>query len=183
MRYLIAAIAVALALGPASVQADTSPQSRESGEYQHIDAFPDQNGPLSAMLVVIPGSQLPEFDKPQDQPLHITPLHKATVGDEVAAKVLFGGPQRDGDGNVDVSYDLKVLAPDGTLYDNTDEHGLEALKANVGAGDFVFDNRRVVVGVRFEDKDPAGVYTFVAVLHDNIAKRDIALKTQVELIK
>jgi hypothetical protein len=40
-------------------------------------------------------------------------LASIRLGDVVAIKLLFADPARDRDGRIDVTYDLRVIAPDG----------------------------------------------------------------------
>jgi hypothetical protein len=146
------------------------------------DGFPNRNGPLSAIMLFIPQSELAEFDRPADEGPHLSLLHKAHVGDVVAIKIMFAGAQNGADGAMDVTYDLKVTQPDGAVYSNTDEKGLAAVKSVPSEPTFVYDNRLVVVALRFEDKDLKGVYRAQAILHDNASGRDIPLTAEIELI-
>ena len=174
----LAAMAMLVA-GP--VMAQKAPGAEADSHARAESVFPDQNGPLSAALVIIPVAQLSEFDKPSDQGPEITPVKTAKVGDVVAIKILFIGAQGDAKGLVDVTFDIKVTQPDGQIYSDTDEKGLVALPPVPADDTAVFDNRVTVVALRFEDKDARGAYTVTATLHDNVAKRDIPLTAVINL--
>ena len=146
--------------------------------------FADRDGPFSAMMLFIPHSELPEFDKPSDQGPHITNLRTAKVGDVVAVKIVFDNPQANSDGIIDVTYDVKVTAPNGEVYSGADHQGLEAIRVHVGSDTIgVFDNRAQTLALRLEAKDLPGTYKATAVLHDNIAGRHVPLRAEIELKK
>jgi hypothetical protein len=141
--------------------------------------LPSCNGDFCAMLVLIPEDNLKQFDKPSDQGVFLTQMSKAKPGDHIAIKLVFAGMELGSDLSADVSYDVKITAPDGTLY-TTEQLGLEALKKKVPLRFSMFDNGVLPI-VRFEPKDARGAYTVSAEISDNIGHRKIALSQRVEL--
>lgn len=163
----------------AAAAAETAPDAPKITTYDPAAGFPDRNGPLSGMLVVIPKSELAAFGQPGTR--HLDRVARAEPGADLALKLVFTGPQADDKGVSAVTYDLQVYRPDGKLYGASDYRGLEALHGAVPAGG-VFDNRAKVVLMSFDPEDPAGVYTIKATLHDTVGKRDLPLTTTIELI-
>jgi len=185
LRRMLAIGAVALGLGTGSAMATSVPPAASKAlpaVTEVRNAFPDQNGPMSAMMLFIPEAELKEFDRPPEEAPHLSLLSSAHTGDIVMIKIVFNGAQGDAEGRLDVTYDLKVTQPDGALYDNTDEKDLPAVKGAKADNDAVFDNRASVVGLRFEAKDLRGTYTATAVLHDKVSGRDIPLSAEIELL-
>lgn len=178
-KILPALLALSLVAGPAAAAASAPGAPTPAPAPVVQNSFPNRDGPLSAMLAIIPDAQLAEFDKPYEQAPHITPLHSAKVGEVVALKVIFAGPKLDAEGAVDVTYDVKVIGPDGKLYGDAHE-GLEAFRYKAGSPDAVFDNVRAILKLRFEPKDARGVYRFVVVLHDNNGGRHIPMTADLE---
>ena len=167
---------LAVTLGAASPVVPSAPRV----EAPKTAAFPHRDGPLQAMMVFIPKAQVAEFDKPYDQAPHITPLKTAKVDDVVAVKIIFIGPQANAAGDIDMTYDITILGPDGKPYGEPHK-GLEAGRGPMGPVNAVFDNRVAVLMIRFEAQDAKGVYRAVGVLHDNVGGRHLPVEAEIEL--
>lgn len=175
LQVLLATI-LALALGGV---AQAAPDAPASAGPTVLNGFPNRDGPLSALVLIIPEAELVEFDKPFDQAPHLSLLHSARVGETVALKILFAHPERDADGAIDMTYDVRIIGPDGKPYG--DEYkGLEAIRQRVAADNAVFDNVRAILKLSFEPGDARGVYRFVVVLHDNVGDRHIPMTADLE---
>lgn len=148
-------------------------------EAQRV-SFPDCAGDFCAMLALISEDNLKEFDKPSDQGMYLTQLDEVKPGDHVAIKITFAGMDLADDLSADVTYDLKVVAPDGTLYSGSDQKDLEALKRKLPLRFSIFDNQAFIM-IRFEPKDVRGTYKVFALVKDNIGKRSIALSRDIKL--
>ena len=79
-----------------------------------------------------------------------------------------------------LTYDLKIVRPDGGLYDATDLTEMEALKGKVPMRFSIFDNRSFIK-VRFEPHDPSGTYRIVAAINDNVGRKRVPLTAEVKL--
>jgi hypothetical protein len=173
-----------MAAGLASAQIPTIavPNATSTASYDAGAGFPDRNGPFSAILIVIPETELAEFNKPSTANRSLSRVARAEPGAKLAIKVLFTGPAADLNSVGKVTMDLKILAPDGTIYANSDYKDLPVWLGNVGQGRGVFDNRDRVPVVTFEPADKPGVYMIQATLRDRFSQRDIALQQTVELL-
>lgn len=158
------------------------PNSTATTSYDSGAGFPDRNGPFSAILIVIPETELAEFAKPATANRSLSRVARAEPGAKLAIKVLFTGPAGDLNSVGKVTMDLKILAPDGNIYANSDYKDLPVWLGSIGQGRGVFDNRDRVPVVTFESKDAPGVYTIKATLRDRFSQRDIALQQTVELL-
>ncbi|MBW8882486.1 MAG: hypothetical protein JF615_14025 [Asticcacaulis sp.] len=134
------------------------------------------------MLVIIPESEVAEFNKPAGSERHLDRVARAEAGAVLAIKLVFVGIQADWENHVDLNYDLIITGPDGKTY-GEEYHGLSGVKGKVASVEGVFDNRNKVVLMQFEPNDQPGVYVVKAVLHDRVGGRDLELQTQVELIE
>ncbi len=152
-------------------------------QYNPANGFPDHNGALSAMLVVIPKGELQEFEAPAGTGRHLDRVSRAEPGAELAIKIVFVGVTPDWNNNANVTYDLQVLGPDGKIYGHSDYKGTVALQGRVQAKGEpgMYDNRQVIV-MQFEPQDRVGIYKIRAVLHDNVGKLDLPLEAGVELL-
>ena len=166
---------------PAALVANTNTTT----QYDPAKGFADHNGPFSAMLVVIPRGELKEFDQPAGAPRHLDRVARAEPGAQLAVKIVFVGVKPDWNGNANVTYDLQVIAPNGSVYGHSDYKNLVALQSRIVTSEDpgMYDNRPKVVVMQFEPQDQVGVYRIRAVLHDNVAKLDVPLEAGVELLK
>ncbi|AYV46708.1 hypothetical protein CFHF_22240 [Caulobacter flavus] len=165
-----------VAASPAPAQ--TAPTSQAQPETR---PFPHSNGPLSGMALFIPDAQVSEFHKPSHEAPKVSILHRIRVGEVVALKVTFIGPQLDAANEVDVTYDIDFVGPDGKVLRNGSLMGLKVIKGRVSAPEAVFDNTAVVPKISFDARDAKGLYKAVVVLHDNIAKRDLSMTAEITL--
>lgn len=142
--------------------------------------FPHKDGPFSAMLMVLDQESLKEFEKPSSEGLYLQAKNKVKRGETVLVKIGFMGMQLDMNMNADVTYDFKILDPDGKTAVN-EARGVLALSGKV-VNPFMVFNTQSHIDVGFEESDKSGVYKFVATITDNIGKRSIPLEAQVELV-
>jgi hypothetical protein len=158
------------------------PEKPAAIEYDPKTGFPDHNGDFSAMVIVIPQQQLAEFDKADGGARQISRVNRAEPGAQLAIKLVFTGLAIDSNGNGEVTYDLKVLTPDGQIYAASDYRHLAAVRGPVSDGRRVFDNRTKVVLMSFDPQDKPGVYTIKAVARDEVSEREVPLVTTIELL-
>ncbi len=143
--------------------------------------MPDCDGDFCAMLALISEENLKELDKPYDQAPVLTELHEAKTGDHIAVTISFAGVGLADDLSADVSYDLKTIRPDGAIYDGGEHKNLVALKRKEPQRFSIFDNRPVMVLIRFEPQDPRGTYRVEAVVTDNISHKTVKLAKEITL--
>lgn len=178
----VAAAGLAAAQTPPATPTVVVPNSPQTTSYDAGAGFPDRNGPFSAMLVVIPETELVQFTKPATANRSLSRVARAEPGAKLAVKVLFTGPAGDLNSVGKVTMDLQILAPDGTIYANSDYKDLPVWLGSIGQGRGVFDNRDRVPILTFEPRDKPGIYTIKATLRDRFSQRDIALQQTVELL-
>ena len=144
--------------------------------------FDKHNGDFSAMLAVIAENVTANLTKYTNEEIKANSLDKVKRGDKIAINVLFSGMQLDNELNADVSYDLKVVAPDGSIYDQLAFGNMKIMKEKTARRFGTFYNHDVVV-IKFEGKDKDGVYKINATTKDNIGKKSVPLSAKIELIQ
>ena len=88
--------------------------------------------------------------------------------------IIFYGEGRTSTGQANISYDISVLRPDGTIYNRRD--------ALVGYQNLApTDGRELQLGrnylnINIGPDDPAGIYTVNVTVHDNVSRVDLPLK-------
>lgn len=149
---------------------------------ESFQRFPDRDGEFSAKLVLVDFNKLENFGRSMPETLDLMKVTKAKVGDKVAAKIIFTGMQLSDDLMPDVTYDIRMLDPDGKVYDGADLKNREGLKSKTPSRAEVYDTA-VMDGMHFEDKDKPGKYKVEVQIHDNLGKKNVALSGEVELVK
>lgn len=172
----LAALLLAAIFVP-TARADITPPAPPATQ---ADALPYKNGPLSAVAIFIPDSEVSEFEKPPHETPRVTRIHSLKVGETAALKLIFKGPQLDAEGRIDVTFDVDFIRPDGKLVDGGSLKGLPAFQGPVPIPEAIFDNLIAVPKMSFEATDPKGFYKAVIILHDNIGGRDIPMTTEIE---
>ena len=113
-----------------------------------------------------------DWDKPGIP--HFTPVSVAKRGVPICTVVIFAGAGLRSNGKADVTFDVVIRKPDGSVYGQD--------KDMVGAQDRIDPSPRALhlardfMGVRIEPKDPAGTYTVEVVVKDNVKKLELHLK-------
>ncbi len=106
----------------------------------------------------------------------IDPIDTAIRGQPLFTVIVFCGPVRDAKGQADVTYDLVVHRPDGTVYD---EHkNLPGHQAAAPADERMLILGRSYINITIGPDDPAGKYTLEATVNDGVAKTSLALKKE-----
>ncbi len=142
--------------------------------------LPHKDGDFSADLLLMDAAGLAELKIPTDEPIKLDSKSKAERGDVLGIKVVFTGIALDDELDSDVSYDLKILDPDGQIYSKSDVKNLVGLKTRVPTRFRFFDNAQVV-SLRFEPKDKLGKYQVLVTVRDNIGGKSVKLKRTIEL--
>ena len=103
----------------------------------------------------------------------IAPVQLAVRGQPLYTAVIFYGEARDNKGLANVTYDLTVHRPDGSVYAER--------KPMIGWQNLAPDERELQLGrnylaINIAPNDPAGIYAVDAVIHDNIGRVELPLK-------
>ena len=104
----------------------------------------------------------------------IEPVEMVQRGQAVYTAIIFYGEARTPAGLGNVSYDVTILRPDGTIYNRRDALiGFQNLAPT--------DERELQLGrnnlsINIGADDPAGLYTVSVIVHDNVSRVDLALK-------
>jgi hypothetical protein len=97
----------------------------------------------------------------------------------VAAIVVFDGCKPDKAGTCNLDADYRLILPNGKLY--IERKGLEVSRGDTPRPLGVLRIARGAFGLRFEPKDPLGVYMIEATVYDRNAGVQVKLKRPVEL--
>jgi len=143
---------------------------------------PDHDGDFAGVIATL---KLPE--KPDPEAMRAAGLDGASGprtarrGDTIGVTVLFSGMQLADDLSADVSYDIKVTGPDGTVNPSSSQTDVAALKDKV-PGRFAMLDSRSTLSIHFEPADKPGPYRIDVLLKDNISGRKVALSRSIELL-
>ncbi len=131
------------------------------------------SGTFGAQLwLTADGDFFEDWRKPQAPT--INPVQIVQRGQPIYTVIIFYGEATTASGLDNVSYDITVLRPDGTIYNRRD--------ALVGFQNLApTDGRELQLGRNYLNisvgpDDPAGLYTVSVIVHDNVSKVDLPLK-------
>lgn len=119
-----------------------------------------------------------DWSKPETP--NLTPLKKARRNVPIYTVILFVNPGTDASGAANVTCDIVVHKPDGTIYGE--------LKDVPGRkGEYLVPKHHLQLsegrmGIRIEPQDPNGTYTVEVTVHDNIKKIDLPLKVTFDVV-
>ncbi len=130
-------------------------------------------GSFGAQLWLVAGQQFFQDWRKPDSPT-IVPVEIAPRGDDFYTVVIFYGMARDAGGLSNVSYDVTVHRPDGTVYsEKKDLVGWQDLSPT-DLRSLELGRDRVALNIATED--PVGLYTVDVLVHDNVGRVDLPLK-------
>ena len=109
----------------------------------------------------------------------IDPQDATVRGRPLFAIVVFYGPARDARGQADVTYDLVIKRPDGSIYHES--KGLTGYQAATPADGRMLTPGRGYLNVTPGPDDPLGKYGLEATVYDGIGKVSVVLKTEFTL--
>jgi hypothetical protein len=140
-----------------------------------------KNG-FGAQLFLTESAQFFEdWSKPETPKLTTLEKEKARRNTPVFTAILIVDPGTDASGAANVTCDIVVRKPDGTVYgEQKDVIGWKG-KYIAPAHNLQLTEGRM--GIRIEPKDPSGIYTVEAIVRDNIKKVKLPLKATFEIPK
>ncbi|WP_146126885.1 hypothetical protein [Labrys okinawensis] len=143
---------------------------------------PDRDGDFSGSIAMLKLPDKPAADGGASEATALTgAMPQARRGDTIGVSVLFSGMGLQKDLSADVSYDIKVTGPDGTIDPRSTQEGVTALKEKV-AGRFNLVDSRSTLSIHFEPDDKPGPYRIDVLLKDNVGGRKVTLTRSIELL-
>lgn len=101
---------------------------------------------------------------------HLSTTTVAYRNKPIFVTAILAGCAADAQGNCDVTADIKVIDPNGSVY--AEHQGVEAWRARQPPAErLVLSAARL--GIVIEAGEPLGVYRIRLTLHDNVSKRDL----------
>ena len=105
---------------------------------------------------------------------NIDPVELVVRGQPIFTAIVFYGPAHDDKGLANVSYDIVVRRPDGTVYnERKDMVGFQ----NLAPEERMLELGRNYLSINIGSDDPVGLYTVEATVHDNVARVELPLKS------
>jgi len=162
----------------ASLLGDDSTAWRKDGKpVADAPNMKSKNG-FGAQLYLTQSTQFFEdWNKPGTPNLKV--LEKARRNVPLFSAILFVDPGTDSKGSVDVTYDMVIRKPDGSVYGRQKNAvGLKG-KHVVPAHDLQLAQERM--GIQIDSQDPSGTYTVEVTVRDHIKKVELLLKAAFEV--
>lgn len=105
----------------------------------------------------------------------IEPVEIAVRGTSLYSVIIFYGEGRTSAGLGNVSYDITVLRPDGSIYNRRD--ALVGYQNLAPTDERELQLGRNYISINLGPDDPVGTYTVTATVHDNVSRVDLPLKS------
>jgi hypothetical protein len=119
-----------------------------------------------------------------DTPANVTPrfntAKSVTVGGKLTVLIFFSNPKLDSANVADVTCDLKVVRPDGTV--STDVHNMECYKGPIRGNPANVYLSKAAVQFVAESTDVPGVWSVRVNLKDNLRRVSLPLETTYSLL-
>ena len=120
------------------------------------------------------------YKTPPDSAPTINSVSSVTKGQVFKIAVFFSRYRVDNKNRADITFDIRLIKPDGSPY--FVQKGLKGYAGKTPRADMVL-LCAAMVGVSFEPEDPWGDYTISVVAHDNIAKASKSQSVGITLAK
>jgi hypothetical protein len=131
---------------------------------------------LGGSLLVTPDSNWREkWDTPANTVPRFNEAKAVARGQQVFILIFFSNPKLGADGRVNLSCDLEVVRPDGTV--STHQTDVVCLQGEVKGGPYNVYLAAPVLGFTGDAADPAGPWTVRVSLKDNLRDTVLPLKT------
>lgn len=117
-----------------------------------------------------------EWQKPELPKISTEDTYKR--GEEAIPVIIFGTDRKDVDGNANLSYDIKITKPDGSIYGE-----FKQLEIWNGAPAPMMHLLKQPIIISLEEKDPLGVYTVEAKVYENTKKQTISFKLTFKVVE
>ena len=132
------------------------------------------SGNFGAQLWLTANGDFAQDWKKPEEPT-IDPVEIALRGTPIFTVVIFYGEGRTAAGLGNISYDITILRPDGTVYNRRD--ALVGYQNLAPTDERELQLGRNYVSINIGPDDPAGTYTISATVHDNVSRVDLPLKS------
>ncbi len=132
-------------------------------------------GNFGAQLWLIANEHFFQDWRKPDSP-SLDPVEAAIRGQPIFTVVVFYGLARDEKGQANVTYDLVVRRPDGSVY--SERKDLVGYQAAAPADERMLALGRNYLNINIGPEDPAGKYVVEGTVRDTVAKVSVVLKKE-----
>lgn len=136
----------------------------------------NQNGLQLISALINDRNFFDEWQKPE-MPM-VKPVDTYRLGEEVIPVFIFTSSAKDENGNADLTYDINILKPDGSVYGH-----FENLEIWKDAPDTLMHLVKQPIVIRLESSDPLGVYKIHVTVFDNVQKLKVPINLYFQVIE
>ena len=138
-------------------------------------------GGFGAQLFLTESAQFFEdWNKPETPKLTTLEGDKAHRNVPLFTAILFTDPGIDSEGSVDVTCDIVIRKPDGSIYG--EQKGVLGWKGKYLVPPHNLQLTQGRMGIRIEPQDPSGTYTVEVIVRDNIKKVELSLEATFKIV-
>lgn len=168
-------IALALALADPARAQELTWKDQQGKPIPETEARRSKNG-LGGSLLVTPDADWQEkWNTPADTIAEFKETKSVSRGQRIFILIFFANPRLDANGRANLSCDLDVTRPDGSV--STHQTGMACFQEKLLGGPYHTYLAAPVIGFVGDEADPAGTWTVQVSLKDNLSDTVLPLKT------
>jgi hypothetical protein len=152
---------------------------KDSKAVPNTPSMKSKSGFGAALFLTENAQIFEDWNKPETP--KFTPVEKARRNIPIFTVILFAEPGTDASGTADVTGDIIVRKPDGSLYGQ--QKNIVLWKHKYPAHSHATQLSEGYLAIRIEPKDPAGIYTVEVIVRDQIKNVALPLKATFEVAR
>jgi hypothetical protein len=166
---------VGLALGTSALAQEAAWLNEHGQPVPETEARQSNRGFAGFLLVTPDANWREKWDTPANTVPHFNEAKTVERGQQVFVLIFFSNPKKDTDGRADLTCDLDVVRPDGSV--SSHQENTVCYHGELRGDTYAMYLATPVIGFTGDPDDPAGTWTVRVSLKDNGRKTVLPLKT------
>jgi len=147
----------------------------EKDSLNAVESF-NQNGLQLHFVLINDKEFIDKWEKPETP--KISPIDTYKRGEDVIPIIIFSTDGKDSVGNANLTYDIKIVKPDGTIYGEFKQ--LEVWK---DAPAPIMHLIKQPIDIHLEENDPIGIYKVQTTIYENVKKVRVNFELAFQVVK
>jgi hypothetical protein len=173
-------LVIAAAIGASASAGDELGWRDEKGrQVQNTDVRKAISGFGASVIITKDADWEEKWNTPAANTPKFTTVDKLKIGEQGTILIFFANPKLDSSGSVDVTCDIKITRPDGSITENSGLKGFTGKLMGPPGNTFLTESIIRFVG---EPSDPLGEWVIDISVRDNIRQVTVPLKLRFSLL-
>jgi len=171
----VCGVALAIALATSARAQELTWKDLQGKPIPETEARRSKNGLGGSLLVTSDADWQEKWNTPAETIPEFKEAKSVGRGQRIFVLIFFANPRLDADGRANLSCDLDVTRPDGSV--STHQAGVACFQEKLLGGPYQTYVAAPVIGFVGDAADPAGTWTVQVSLKDNLSDTVLPLKT------